>query len=305
MISIVSPVYQSEKCVPDLVSRIVSSVQNIGEDYEIILVDDGSRDESWYAVQKECSQNPKVKGFKLSRNFGQHIAITAGLEQAKGDWVVVMDCDLQDQPEEIPKLFAAAKEGNDIVLARRVDRQDGFIKKLFSKLFYMFLGYLTETKQSSEVANFGIYSQKVVSTIVSTKESFRYFPALVQWVGFKRKFVDVEHAPRAHGESNYNFSKLLDLGINVALAFSNKPLNLVIRLGLLISAISLAVGIVVIVGWFQGSIAVQGWASLMVSVWFLAGIIIFITGIVGLYVGRIFDVAKSRPLYIVSKAINE
>jgi len=166
MLSIVSPVYQAEKIIPLLVDRIEKSVSKISTDYEIILVEDGGPDNSWEVIEAIAAINPKINGIKLSRNFGQHPAIMAGLSQAKGEWVVVMDCDLQDQPEEIEKLYAKALEGFDIVLAKRRDRKDSFFKKMTSSFFSKIYGYFTDTEYDNEVANFGIYNKKVIQSIL-------------------------------------------------------------------------------------------------------------------------------------------
>ena len=188
-ISIVSPVYRAEKMVHMLVERIVKSVSTITEDYEIILVNDASPDASWQMIEQKCAIDKRVKGVNLSRNFGQHYAITAGLNYAKGEWVVVMDCDLQDRPEEIPALYNKAQEGYDSVFAQRVQREDTWLKRLSSKAFYAVFGYLTDTKQDPSVANYGIYSHGVIQSILQMGDHFRYFPTMVQWVGFKKAYL--------------------------------------------------------------------------------------------------------------------
>jgi dolichol-phosphate mannosyltransferase len=185
-ISVVSPVYKAHGIIPELVKRIKVAVKTITEDYEIILVEDGSPDNSWNEMVIESEKDKRVRSVKLSRNFGQHYAITAGLDLAKGEWVVVMDCDLQDQPEEIEIMLETAKQGASIVLARRVERTDGFFKKMTSKTFYSLLSYLTGTKQDPSVANFGVYHREVVKAIRQLREPIRYFPAMVRWVGFKK-----------------------------------------------------------------------------------------------------------------------
>ncbi|MEL6135280.1 MAG: glycosyltransferase family 2 protein, partial [Bacteroidota bacterium] len=203
LISIVSPVYRGEKMVDALVERIRSSVFSFTSNFEIILVEDGGPDDSWAKIEENCAKYSEVIGVKLSRNFGQHYAITAGLSQAKGEWVIVMDCDLQDKPEEIPRLYQKAQEGYELVYARRVVRQDSYFKRMGSKLFYQVLGYLTDTKQDSTIANFGIYHQKVVQAILSMKDHIRYFPTMSQWVGFDRAYLDVQHQERDEGKSSY------------------------------------------------------------------------------------------------------
>lgn len=303
-ISIVSPVYRAEKIIPALVERIERSVRTITSSYEIILVEDGGPDKSWEVIRALAADNPHIVGLQLSRNFGQHYAITAGLDHCKGEWVVVMDCDLQDQPEEIPGLYKKAQEGFEIVLARRAVRKDSFLKKFFSAVFYRTLGYLTGSAQDESVANFGIYHRKVVDAVVSMRESIRYFPTMIKWVGFRTAKLDVAHDQRMDGKSSYNFRKLINLATDIILAFSDKPIRLLISTGLIISAISFIGAIRILIQWMQGEIIVLGYTSLIVSVWLLSGLIIVTLGVVGLYVGKTFEGVKKRPIYIVSNAIN-
>ena len=300
-LSIVSPVYYGEKSSEELVKRITMACTSITKDFEIILVDDGSPDQSWKKIIEISEKNQNVLGIKLSRNFGQHYASDAGLSKAKGDWIVVMDCDLQDRPEEIPRLFSKALEGFDVVVASREQRQDSFLKVFFSDMFYKALSWLTDTEQNSKVANFGIYKNTVIKEINNLSESFRYFPAMIKWVGFKRAELSVQHASRDEGESTYNFRRLLALALEVIIAFSEKPLRMMTYLGLSISLMSFCVGIYVLIRALQGAFLIQGWASIMVSLWLLAGIIMFFLGIVGIYVGRNYREAKGRPIFIISE----
>ena len=304
-LSIVSPVYQAEKIISVLVQRIESAVSKITDDFEIILVEDCGTDNSWNEIEKITAVNPRVIGIKLSKNFGQHYAITAGLDHAKGEWIVVMDCDLQDQPEEIGKLYAKALEGYDVVLARRLKRKDNLFKKLFSVLFYRTLGYLTGSRQDERIANFGIYHRKVIEAVVSMRESIRYFPTMIKWVGFRTASVDVIHDARSEGKTSYNLRKLINLALDIILAFSDKPIRLLIKFGLIVSFFSFIGAIRALTLWFNGEISVLGYTSLIISVWFLSGIIISTLGLVGLYVGKIFEGVKKRPIYIIEKIIND
>jgi polyisoprenyl-phosphate glycosyltransferase len=303
-ISIVSPVYRAERIVPFLVEEIEKYVKDITENYEIILVEDGSTDKSWEAIEQQTIKNKRVIGIKLSRNFGQHYAITAGLNAAAGEWVVVMDCDLQDAPSEIKNLYQKAQQGYDLVFAQRTLRQDNFIKIQFSKLFYKIFSYLTETKQDASIANFGIYNRKVVDAILSMKDYIRYFPTMAQWVGYKKAFLPVTHNEREIGKSSYNFRSLFKLAINNIISFSDKPLRLTIKMGFLIASTSFVVGIYYLIKYLLGSITVSGYASLILSIWFLSGIIIAVLGIIGLYVGKVFEKVKDRPMYVIEKKLN-
>lgn len=304
-LSIVSPVYRAELVLDELVERIAKSVPSAFNSYEIILVDDFSPDKSWQKIVEISSKNSNVRGFKLSRNFGQHYAITAGLNQVSGDYVVVLDCDLQDQPEEIEKLFNASQKGFDIVLARRYERKDSLYKKTVSKLFYKTLSYLTGTKQDATVANFGIYSKQVIDEVVKLEEKIKYFPTMVKWVGFSTSYVNVEHASRSEGKSNYNLKKLLNLALDIILAYSDKPLRLIIKFGLSIAMISFLMVIYVLFEKITGKVSVSGYASLIISIWFLSGCLLTTLGVVGLYIGKIFEGVKNRPSYIIEKSTDE
>lgn len=303
-ISVVSPVYKAEKIIPELVNRIEKAVIEITVDFEIILVEDGGPDASWDVIEAIAKKNQRVKGIKLSRNFGQHYAITAGLDHAKGDWVVVMDCDLQDVPEEISKLFQKARDGYDVVLARRNARKDHFFKKFFSILFYKVLGYLTGTTYDPLVANFGIYNRKVINAFCQMREYNRVFPVMVKWLGFPTAKVEVRHDERFEGKTSYNIKKLLNLAMDIILAYSDKPIRLAIKLGVIISFSSFVFAIITLIRYFSGAIMVPGYASLIFSVWFLSGIILMVLGAVGLYVGKTFDGVKNRPVYVVEKQLN-
>ena len=287
-----------------LVERIVRSVGAITEDYEIILVNDASPDNSWQMIEQECSKNKRVKGINLSRNFGQHYAITAGLHYTKGEWVVVMDCDLQDRPEEIPALYQKALEGYDSVFAQRVQREDNWFKRLSSKTFYAVLGYLTDTQQDASIANFGIYHKNVVQAILQMGDKFRYFPTMVQWVGFRKGYLPVEHNERAEGKSSYNFSRLFRLALDTIIAFSDKPLRLMVKGGFVVTLISILIGLIFFIKYLCGGIQVVGFTTLIISLWLIAGIIISLLGVLGLYVGKMFDTVKQRPTFIVAHQLN-
>jgi dolichol-phosphate mannosyltransferase len=304
LISIITPVYRAENMVQTLVERIVKSVSTITDDYEIILVNDASPDASWKAIENECVKNQQVKGLNLSRNFGQHYAITAGLTYAKGEWVVVMDCDLQDRPEEIPNLYLKAQEGYDSVLAQRIQRSHGSFKRMGSKLFYKVFSYLTETKQDASVANFGIYHRKVIDAVLSMGDAMRYFPTQIQWVGFEKTYLPIQHDERAEGKSTYNLSRLFRLAFDTIISFSDKPMRLMVQMGLFVTLISFVVGVVFIIRYCMGLIEVMGFASLIISLWLLGGIIISLIGIVGIYLGKLFEKAKDRPTFIVKEKYN-
>ena len=303
MISIVSPVYRAEKILPILVSEINLVMERIGEDYEIILVDDRSPDNSWEVMKVLSSQNSKIKSIRLSRNFGQHSAIFAGLTKAKGDWVVVMDCDMQDQPKEIAKLYKKALEGYDIVLGQRENRKDKFLKKLSSKLFYKVFNYLSGANFDNNVANFGIYHQKTIKSILDMGDYVKFFSLFINWIGFKSVSIPIEHGERDEGKSTYSVGRLFKQAFNVIISFSDKPLRLFINFGLSISILSFVLGIYYLYLSITHKITQPGFSSLILSIWFLSGIIISCIGIVGVYLGKTFDQAKGRPTFIIDEEV--
>ena len=303
-LSIVSPIYRGEKMLDELVRRIIDSVKDITDDYEIVLVNDCSPDNSWEKIVQLCNENKKVKGVNLSRNFGQHYAITAGLSKTSGNWVVVMDCDLQDRPEEIPNLYAKTREGFDSVFAQRVERQDSFMKRLSSAAFYFVFSFLTDSKQDKSVANFGIYNRKVVNAILSMGDSIRYFPIMAQWVGFRKGYLPVQHAERQVGSSSYSFFKLMRLASDNMIGFSDKPLRLMLTFGFYVVIGSLLVALYYFVKWCLGLIVVDGFTTMVISLWLIAGILTMMLGITGLYIGKIFDRVKGRPVFIIGETVN-
>ncbi len=304
-LSIVSPIYNAEKIAVRLVKEITRVAQDITDDYEIILVEDGSPDKSWKVLQEISAANPKVRSIKLSKNFGQHYAITAGLDFAEGEWTVVMDCDLQDRPEEIPRMLAYAKEKDaKIVLGQRKLRNDSKLKVSMSKLFYGVLSYLSGSRWDPTVANFGLYHRDVVSAIKTLREPIRFFPSMVKWVGFHCVKMEVKHQARDEGKSNYNLKKRLKLALDIILANSDKPLRIIVKAGFLISFISSLIGLFYLIKYFSGGIRVMGYTSLMISIWLISGMTFVVLGIIGLYIGKIFESVKHRPIYIVEEKIN-
>ena len=303
-ISVVSPVYMGEKMVHELVRRVKENVSSITEDFDIILVNDASPDFSWAEIQKECAADTRVKGVNLSRNFGQHRAITAGLNYAKGDWVVVMDCDLQDRPEEIPNLYKKAQDGYDIVQGERVERHDRFLKKLSSTLFNAVFSYLSGIKKDKKIANFGIYKQPVIRAVCNMPERDRGFGILVGYVGFKSVSIPIEHGSRFEGSSSYTLTKLLKLAFGSIISNTNKPLRIMTGLGFTLSVMSLLIAFYNVIVNLLGLIGVQGFTTTVFSIWFVGGMLMMQVGIVGLYIGKIFDQVKGRPLYVVMDEIN-
>ena len=303
-ISIVSPVYRGEKMVAELVRRNVEALTVITEDYEIILVNDASPDNSWQAIETECKKNPKVKGLNLSRNFGQHYAITAGLRYATGDWVVVMDCDLQDRPEDIPALYAKAQNGYDIVFARRVVKHVGWWKRFSSVAFHKVLDWLSGTKTDPAIANYGIYCRKAIEEYNKIPQYARSFTPLLEHVGFKRGYVDVEQDPSARGESSYTLVKLLIHSFRIIITSTNKPLRMAVGLGFGMAVLSFVLALYNVIAKLVGIIMIDGYTTTVFSIWFVGGLLLSVVGVLGLYIGAIFDQVKGLPLYVVKQELN-
>jgi hypothetical protein len=300
-ISVVIPVYGCVAALPELYQRLTTTLTSFAGNHELILVNDHSPDGSWAQVQALAAADPRVLGLSLSRNFGQHAAITAGLDRAAGEWIVVMDCDLQDAPEEIPRLYAHARSQElDVVFGRRADRQDAALKQWGGRLFHGLLAWLGGPRQDPTTGNFGIFHQRVVAALGQLREPTRAFPLQVRWLGFRQGALDVQHAARAHGKSSYRLGQLVRLALAVILAYSDKPLRLLVKLGagLVLGALLGAVGLG---AWLAtGHGGTTAWlVGLLLSVWLLGGFMVAGLGLVGLYVGRTFDGVKNRPLYVV------
>jgi dolichol-phosphate mannosyltransferase len=276
------------------------SLEIVTTDFEILLIEDCGGDDSWAMITDLARMDSRVKGLQFSRNFGQHYGITAGLDHCDADWVVVMDCDLQDRPEEIPKLYAKALEGYDVVLARRGHRSDPGIKRLTSWIFYRVFSYLADMDYDGETGNFRIISRKVVTNLCAMRERLRFFGGLVSWMGFPTASIEVQHDERFAGQTSYTLRKLWRLASEIIIAHSDKPLRLAIRFGFSISTLAFLYGGYVIYRALAYGAPIMGWSSLIVSLYFLSGIIISTLGIIGVYLGKTFDESKRRPLYIVS-----
>ncbi|MCR8710574.1 glycosyltransferase family 2 protein [Aliarcobacter butzleri] len=299
--SIVIPVYGCCKSLVNLYERLTKSISLITDNFEIIMINDSSPDSAWEVIKELAQKDDRVKGIKLSRNFGQHKAISAGLDYANGDWIIVMDCDLQDQPEEIIKLYNKVQEGYDIVFGKKIERKDRYFKRLGSKLFFKIYDYFTDSKVDSTVGNFSIISKKVLSSLTQMREQTKAYPLFVNWIGFRKTEVLIEHSERKEGESSYDMKKLVNLAIDNIVSQSNKPLKLSIKFGFILSIFSLLYGSWLIFRYFMFSIPVEGWTSVMVSIYFIGGLLFANMGILGLYIGKIFDETKNRPIYIIQE----
>lgn len=303
-ISVVIPVYGCRGALHELYERLVKTLESINPAFEIIMVNDACPQDSWDILKELAEEDCRVKAINLSRNFGQLKAVLAGLDYVQGDWIVVMDCDLQDQPEEIVKLYNKAQEGYDTVFGRRYERKDSLTKRLCSFGFCKVYEYFTEGSFDHTICNFSICSRNVIDSYLKLREQNRAFTIFIRWLGFNQTVIDIEHAERAEGNSAYTLKKRWNLAKDIIIAESNKPLRFSIVVGMTVSILSFVYIIFLIVRYFHSNISVTGWTSLTVSLYFLSGLILMNIGIVGLYIGKIFDETKARPIYIIKDKIN-
>ena len=304
-LSVVSPCYGAPTLLRQLVKEITEAVAPLTESYEILLVEDGSPDNSRDIIREICAQDPHVKGIFLSRNFGQQSALNAGYDQAQGNYVVTLDCDLQNPPAQIRDLYLKAKEGYDIVYATRRNRPDSFFMTQGSHVFNKLMGFLTDTRQDESVAEFAIFSHKVVEAMAKLGDYHRYYPLMTQWVGFKTTKVDVEHAVRSDGKrSSYSMRKRIELAVTTAVSFSTKSLRLIVYFGTIITLLAILAAIALVIKTLVMDTQVSGWVTLFISMWFIAGIMIMIMGVIAVYIGSIFDEVKHRPSYLISETLN-
>ncbi len=303
-ISVVIPVYGCPEAVGELHRRLCETLDKLVSSYEIIMVDDHCPKDSWSEIRKVCEKDKRVIGIHFTRNFGQIYAIAAGLQQSRGDWVVVMDCDLQDRPEGIEELYQKAREGYDIVLTRRMARQDSRIVKFFSHMFYKVYNHFSDMEYDFRIGNFSIASRRVVDAFCAMRERNRDYIMGIMWLGYKRTAIDLVAEERYAGKSSYNFRRKLNLAIDMITAQSNKPLLIAVKLGMVFAGFSLLYILylvlrMAIVGDFP-----EGWATLVASLYLIGGLVLSALGVVGIYVGNVFNEAKARPLYVIEEMLN-
>jgi dolichol-phosphate mannosyltransferase len=302
-LSIVIPVFNESELIKELVKRVKLNTESITTDYEIILVDDGSNDSTWSEILREANLEKRVRGLKFSRNFGHHYAITAGLHQSSGKWVVVMDGDLQDRPEVIPQLFKKATEGFDVVFVSRQNRPEKLYYRLAQKVFYWLLRNLSGIDFDSRQANFSIINRKVVEAFKSFPENARFYGSTIKWLGFKRTQIFADHGQRFSGRPSYTLRKRIKLATDIILAFSERPLKFAIGLGTLMSLLSF-----IFIFWILYRVIfleyiISTLVSLVTVMFFSTGVILIVIGITGIYIGEIFRQVKNRPLYIIEDKI--
>ena len=303
-ISVVLPCYRTADCLQELHRRLVACFARFAPAYELIFVNDGSPDRDWEVITALCARDPHVRGINLARNFGQHTAITAGLDYTRGEWVVVMDADLQDQPEEIETLYRQAQEGYDIVFGMRQHRRDPLLKIISSRAFNWLFNKLSNVRFRPTASNFSISRRIVIENYRRLRERSRAFGLNILWLGFRVAYVPVKHSERYAGSTSYSLAKSVTLAIDSIVSQSDRPLRFSIKFGLLISCLSGLLSIYYILRYFILGISVAGWTSTIVSIFFLFGLLFANLGVIGLYLGKTFEECKGRPLYIIRETTN-
>ena len=304
--SVVVPMYNEEEVLHETYRRLTEVMKNSGVSYEIVFVNDGSRDKTYSMLNEICDKDKRVKLLDFSRNFGHQIAITAGMDHSIGQCVVVIDGDLQDPPELIPEMIKKWKEGYDVVYGKRISRKgESFFKKLTATVFYRFLKSMTDVNIPVDTGDFRLIDRRVCEALKHVNEKNRYVRGLVSWLGFKQTAVEFEREERFAGETKYPLKKMFKLAFDGITSFSYKPLKLATYLGTFISLASfLYLFFIIIQRIFFPETLQPGWASILAVSLFFNGITLLMLGIIGEYVGRIYDEAKGRPLYLIRKTRN-
>lgn len=305
-ISIISPVYGGEHTVEELVRRIIDVMGRLQLTFEIVLVDDCGPDKSWEKISVMCSDNQQIRGLRLSRNFGQHFAITAGIDQARGEIIAVMDCDLQDDPEYLPAMVERIKEGYDIVYTVKKARRHSWFKNITAVIFNTVFNYLIDNKAVRANKNIGAYSMmtaKVAEAFRKYNDYHRHYLMVLRWLGFSFCYLEIEHKERFAGKSSYNFRKLMKHALDGITSQSDKLLRIFVTIGLAISGLSFLTILIIVVLYFTHGF-LSGWASTMVLMLFSTGIILTGIGVLGIYIGKTFEQTKNRPKYIIDKVLN-
>jgi glycosyltransferase involved in cell wall biosynthesis len=302
LISVVVPCYNEEEVFEELIKRLFAVLNTLNIEFEVILIDDGSKDKTWAMMQAASARNEQLKIIKLSRNYGHQIALSCGLDQAAGDVVLVIDADLQDPPELLPKMLDKWREGFDVVYGQRIKRHgEPLSKKIFAYCFYRTFRKLTGFELPSDTGDFRLIDRKALEALLKLRERHRFIRGMVSWVGFKQAALPYERPERFAGVTKYPIRKSLFLAIDAITSFSFAPLRLASYMGITISAFSFVYIIVVLYLRFFTEISWPGYTSIMAAVLFLGGVQLVVLGIMGEYVGRIFEQGQKRPLYFIDQ----
>lgn len=305
-LSIVVPVFNESQTIPELVRRMTGAAENVTPDYEIIFVNDGSRDETLARLKEHCAPNPRLHYLSFSRNFGHQIAITAGMDYARGEAIVTIDGDLQDPPELIGEMYAEYKAGFKVVYAKRRERRgETWFKRTTARAFYRILARLVSFEIPLDVGDFRLISRDVLDYLKEMKEYDKYIRGQIAWLGFRSTYVFFDRDERKFGKTNYPFRKMLKLAFNGITAFSDSPLKIATSLGFIVCVVSFLLGMFAIYEKIAGHDVIKGWTSTILAITFLGGVQLLSLGILGEYIARIISNVRQRPLYVVDETDKE
>lgn len=301
-LSIIIPIYNEEGNIPILHDRLCKVIEGITSSFELIFVNDGSKDKSITLIKSLAVQDKRVRYLDFSRNFGHQIAVSAGLDHAKGSSVVIIDADLQDPPELITEMYAKIKEGYQVVYAKRRQRQgETFLKTFTAKMFYRILKKITSINIPVDTGDFRIIDKKVVDVLKNMPERNKFLRGQISWIGFNQTYVEYDRDERFAGKTGYTYRKMLRFAMDGITSFSNFPLKVASTLGFVVSGISFFIMLYSLYVRFVNGHFVEGWTSLMISILFLGGIQLICVGIIGEYLSRVSDNVRNRPLYVVAE----
>jgi len=303
MYTVIIPIYNEERILPELRTRLMAATAGLDEPFEVIFIDDGSLDGSYAFMSSMHAEDPRIKAIRLSRNFGHQIAISAGLDEARGDAVVLMDGDLQDPPEILPEMIRLWKEGFDVVYTVKRSRRENPLKRLAFRSFYRILHALSTIRIPMDAGNFSLMDRRVADVLRAMPERNRYISGLRAWAGFQQTAIYYDRDPRFAGKPQMNFGRLFQLALDGIFSFSNVPLRLAVYFGMIAALISFAGGFYVIYAKLFTNQAILGWASTILSILFVGGMILVTLGVIGEYISRIYEEVKKRPLYVVRDKI--
>jgi polyisoprenyl-phosphate glycosyltransferase len=299
-LSVVIPVYHSAGCLEELHRRLRKVLDRITPRHEILFVEDGGRDNSWDVLERIAKHDRKVIALRLSRNFGQHAAITAGLSQCSGKWAVVMDGDLQDPPEEIPRFFEKSKQGFDIIFSKRKQMKREFWRSLVSRFYFKMINFFNQSNIDREFGNFTMLSRKVINAFLNVRDKDRHYLFILYWLGFRAGIVEYVHGERPRGKSSYSFDKLIQHAFNGLFFQTTVLLRWIVYLGFSLSFLGSLAALYILYQYLFHSV-LPGWTSLFVLILLVGGFIVISTGVTGLYIGKIFEQTKGRPLFLVDE----
>lgn len=303
-ISVVIPVYGCPTAIPALYERLTSVLSGMNVEYEIIMVDDCDKMNSWEEVKKVAEADTHVKAIHFTKNHGQGVAVTAGVHQSVGKWVITMDCDLQDAPENIPDLYSKALEGYDVVFVRRQQRKESFFVRLFAKWYHNVLAWLSGVDFDYDLATYLIASRRATDYYVASKDRGRDFGVFLMWLGFRYTFVNYEQGYRYEGKSSFTFIKKVRTAVGIISTYSNRPLYVSIWIGAISAVFSFIYIIYAFIQYYVYDANPEGWTTVAAAIFFFGGAILSTLGVMGIYLGNIFDMSKDRPLFTVQETIN-